>query len=83
MTLIFPAGSLGDQSGSYPLQVSSNLAPATIPSGVTGSTTDFESVSFGPNPEKVATDGNHFNNKLENLCLICPNCHALLTIRRK
>lgn len=22
-------------------------------------------------------DGNKFNNKLENLCLLCPNCHAL------
>jgi hypothetical protein len=22
-------------------------------------------------------DGNHFNNKLENLEILCPNCHAL------
>jgi hypothetical protein len=22
-------------------------------------------------------DGNHFNNKLENLRIICPNCHSL------
>ena len=22
-------------------------------------------------------DGNHFNNELENLCIICPNCHAV------
>ena len=22
-------------------------------------------------------DGNHQNNALENLCLLCPNCHAL------
>ena len=23
-------------------------------------------------------DGNHFNNKLENIRLICPNCHAIM-----
>jgi 5-methylcytosine-specific restriction endonuclease McrA len=24
-------------------------------------------------------DGNHFNNKLENLRIVCPNCHSQTT----
>ena len=27
-------------------------------------------------------DGNHYNNKLENLTLLCPNCHALTSTYR-
>lgn len=27
-------------------------------------------------------DGNHENNSLENLCLLCPNCHALTSTYR-
>lgn len=31
---------------------------------------------FGKNSQ-FHKDGNHLNNELENLELLCPNCHAL------